>query len=105
MTLMVQPHYQILQIKTIDELKKIFPDAQADYMNFCLFSTSGVHGTYMTIEDCLNNLAYELTVLVVHPRIVALRYGQIKVEKKDSAYLKKLRKTSAKVASKIGLEP
>lgn len=38
-------------------LRGMFPDAKADDMNFVLFSTSGVHGTYNTIEEAEKHLA------------------------------------------------
>ena len=107
-------HYNIFQYspeESMDMLKSVFPDGLADEMNFCLFSTSGVHGTYSTIEDAERRLLFEdsdegteeVTFLVVHPRVVALRYGNVIVESNaDIAFLKRLRKSSTEVINRIG---
>ena len=81
-------HYNIFNANGIGALKNFFPDAEADEMNFVLFSTSGVHGTYNTIEESERFLRgklglavkdeegfSEITFLIVQPRIVCLRYG------------------------------
>lgn len=96
-------HYSIHQIKgdALETLQGIFPDAKADEMNFCLFSTSGVHGTYTTIEEGLVE-DFEVTVLVVHPRLVCLKYGTVRVTAENVAYLKALRASSWAVVPSIG---
>lgn len=93
-------------------LRQLFPDGKATENNFVLFSTSGVHGSYTTLEEIESGLAiygddfdpgdYEpddwhgntLTVLVVQPRIVCLRCGNIRVREADIPYLKALRASS-----------
>lgn len=77
-------------------LREIFPDAQADENNFVLFSTSGVHGSYCTIEDCETKADVEtVTFLIIKPRIVQTNYGNCRPETPDDfAFLKKLRETS-----------
>lgn len=106
-------HYSINNLKTFEELKAIFgDDAQANELNFCLFSTSGVHGTYITIEDIEKSFSLEkdnddycgteLTVLVVHPRTVTLKYGNIEVTKENIEWLKNLRKSSKEAIADIG---
>lgn len=70
-------HYNIYSVSesgAMNALKDFFPDAKANELNFVLFSTSGVHGTYCSIEECRDeNMA--VTFLIVQPRIVCLRYG------------------------------
>ena len=92
-------------------MRSIFPEATADEMNFVLFSTSGVHGTYATIEEVerASSLPYSIdrprhiTFLVVRPRVVALQYGNCAPETpEDFAFLKKLRETSWAACAKIG---
>lgn len=109
-------------------LKAIFPEGEADYMNFVLFSTSGVHGMYTTLEEIEVSLTKygnaprpeweddgdedapddhcganpEVTFLVVHPRIVCLRYGNAVVTLDDLPYLKKLRASSWAAVQEIG---
>ena len=120
-------HYNIYSLKTeysMDFLKKLFPEGEANDLNFVLFSTSGVHGTYITIEDIENSLkkygdkefdeakegypddyhSNYLTVLIVHPRIVCLRYGEVRVKLEDIPYLKNLRQSSWDVIKTIGVK-
>jgi hypothetical protein len=103
-------HYSIIRAKngcsTMKALREIFPDAKADEMNFVLFSTSGVHGTYQTIEEEQEASTEErcgVTFLIVHPRLVALRYGNCypKTEN-DFKFLKALRQSSWEVMQNIG---
>lgn len=116
-------HYNIFRgdQPTVADLKEIFPDGEANEMNFVLFSTSGVHGTYTTIEEIEASLQKygvlideeaeeapddycdnHLTFLIVHPRIVCLKYGRLKVELSDIPFLKALRESSKKAVSRIG---
>lgn len=85
------------------KLRNMFPTAQADDMNFVMFSTSGVHGTYTTLEEIEEEFTgsdhefCRLTILIVQPRVVCLHYGTILIEREDIPFLKTLRATSAKV--------
>lgn len=106
-------HYSIREISSIVELKQIFPTGEADELNFCLFSTSGVHGHYTTIEEIEDSFdlpdGHEdkvdmLTVLVVHPRTVTMKYGNIHPVKEEIEYLKRLRKSSQEAVQKIGVK-
>ena len=82
----------------MDRLREIFPDGEANQMNFCLFSTSGVHGSYWTIEEVELNQSPEVTFLIVHPRLVAMQYGNVEPKTaEDFAFLKKLRQSSKDV--------
>lgn len=102
-------------------LREWFPDGEANDMNFVLFSTSGIHGSYTTIEAVETGLSKygdepkfdseswpddyagnEITVLIVQPRICCLRHGNLSVTLDDIPYLKKLRASSYKVAQTIG---
>lgn len=104
-------HYSVMRqspgVKGMDALREMFPEARCNEMNFVLFSTSGIHGTYNTIEDAEAFLATgegfgEVTFLIVHPRIVALRYGVCDPESmEDIFYLKRLRSSSIDAVSKI----
>lgn len=111
-------HYNIFSLndgrRGMEALRQLFPTGEADELNLCLFSTSGVHGSYSKIEDVEKTLREnlpqdhddfcdELTVLVIQPRIVCLRYGNISgVTLEDVAWLKRLRESSAEQFSKIG---
>lgn len=102
-TISMPAHYGIAKIEPDDGmalLRSIFPNAEADQLNFVMFSTSGVHGSYLTLEEVGKSLATPepetLTILIVRPRTVFMQYGSIKVGKEDLPFLKKLRKSSRK---------
>lgn len=107
-TISVQPHYSILKLEGMGNLRALFPDGKADDLNFVLFSTSGVHGSYSTIEDVEEHLKVgggdsdTLTITVVHPRIICMRYGDVPVTLEDIPYLKKLRASSWAAVCEIG---
>ena len=97
-------------VEGMDALRGMFPDAKADEMNFVLFSTSGVHGTYNTIEEAERFLSgedaegySEVTFAIVHPRLVAMRYGVCNPASQDDIdYLKQLRASSQEAVAGIG---
>lgn len=120
-------HYSIFGLQGNDDhngmaaLRDFFPDGKANDLNFVLFSTSGVHGSYTTLEEIEASLRKypepmtedeanehddhcrsSLTFLVVQPRIVALRYGNADVTLDDIPFLKTLRDTSHAAMAKIG---
>lgn len=99
----------VLKGMGMEALRTMFPSGEANSMNFVLFSTSGVHGWYRTIEDHEadpldeDGDTKELTFLIVQPRIVALRYGNVKPETlEDYQFLKKLRQSSWDAVKQIG---
>jgi len=123
-------HYNIWTISKggVKGLREMFPNAQANEMNFVLFSTSGVHGTYTTIEEIEQSLkkygaepdflsgenedkipddwhGTSLTTTVYHPRIIGVGYGNIKVALDDIEFLKSLRKSSWDAVRTIGIRP
>lgn len=81
--------------KGMEALRAMFPDAKADEMNFVFFSTSGVHGSYRTIEEEAAAPGTGVTFLVLQPRLVLTRYGVAFPKTEDDiAFLKELRSTS-----------
>ena len=108
-------HYSVMRKlpheSGMDALRAMFPDGKANDLNFVLFSTSGVHGTYNTIDAAERFLLgeeaggfAEVTFLIVHPRLVALRYGVCNpVNEADIDYLKRLRASSYEVMAQIGM--
>lgn len=115
-------HYNIYSVThgmEMEALKLIFPDGEANDLNFILFSTSGVHGNYSTIEEieeCLkkygddyepkddDDYSVHLTGLIIQPRLVCMRYfGEMRVKLKDISFLKKLRDSSFKQILNIGI--
>ena len=110
-------HYNLYSCQDEDgmnALRDVFPTGIADEYNFCLFSTSGVHGTYNTIENCMKGVVkggrdawgdYSTTVtfLVVHPRLCTIRFGNcMPKNEEDFEYLSRLRSSSWKVVQTIG---
>lgn len=93
-------------------LREFFPEGEANDLNFVLFSTSGVHGGYSTIEE--EEAAHgkidedgvhvaRVTFLIVQPRLATVRYGNCKPNTPDDfAFLKKLRASSWAVVPTIG---
>ena len=107
-------HYSVMRVapntEGMDALRAMFPEAKANELNFVLFSTSGVHGTYNAIEEAEQFLngedaeSYsEVTFVVVHPRLVAMRYGVCSPANQDDIdYLKQLRASSQEAVAGIG---
>lgn len=104
-------------------LRLWFPDAVANEMNFVLFSTSGIHGSYATIEEVEDSLRKypglnpnkdgypeddpeychpQVTFVVVQPRLVTMTCGNVQVTLDDIPFLKKLRQSSWEAVQSIG---
>jgi hypothetical protein len=102
MNVFVTPAYGVEKLDKetgMADLRTMFPEAKTDPLNFVMFSTSGVHGSYMSIEEVEEEIKngeerQTLTVLVVQPRTVRMMYGDIYVGAKDIEFLKALRTTS-----------
>lgn len=79
-------HYSVDNLKDFSEIELIFADGP-DEMNWIFLSTSGVHGSYETLDDVEANWDSEggnyITVLAIHPRMVWSRYGHIEIPKKS----------------------
>lgn len=92
-------------------LRARFPDGKADELNVCLFSTSGIHGSYATIEEIEKRLkrkraakaGYPLTFLILLPRCVVVEYGNVSVTTLEEVeWLKQLRASSWAALATIG---
>lgn len=105
------PDYSVLRLtgNGMEALRQLFPTGEADDLNAVLFSTSGVHGTYCTIEEVEaggEDAPGDVTFCVIQPRIVCMRYGNATpLTPDDFAFLKKLRETSIKALTSIGMPP
>lgn len=98
-------HYSINKaIDSMGLLRAVFPDGKADTMSFCLFSTSGIHGSYKTIEEYeTENDESGITFIIVQPRMVRLQYGVVSPESYDDIeFLKKIRESSKDAIKLIG---
>lgn len=93
-------------------LREMFPTGQADDLNQVLFSTSGTHGSYDTIEDIESwqpdpeepdTPRGTLTFVVIQPRLLHLKYGECSPQTADDfAFLRALRASSGVELAKIG---
>ena len=97
-------HYTIYGFSSIDDLKRIFPEGKANDLNWFVASTSGVHGTYSTLDEIEKSIhtpvseqkedeyyPTELTCLIIMPRLVCLTYGCIEITKQEEIdYLRTL---------------
>ncbi len=101
-------YYSVLRLTGdgMAALRELFPNGQADDLNAVLFSTSGIHGSYCTIEDVERGgegAPSNVTFVVIQPRIVCMRYGNVEPRTpEDFAFLKRLRETSAQALAGIG---
>jgi hypothetical protein len=100
-------NWKIFRIEDMSTIRSIFPDGEADERNWLLCSTSGIHGSYTKMdeiarswdvpkEDVERHVGHRLTVLVIHPRIVSMGYGDIKIQKEDIPYLMQLVQSSVR---------
>ena len=91
--LTIWPHYEVQKLSTMAEVRELFPDDKADSLNWCLLSTSGVHGSYQSLDDVFSDAEEDdlyITVLVIQPRLVILRYGLLKITPEDATFLRGL---------------
>lgn len=104
----------------MDFLRTFFDKNKPNQLGFVLFSTSGVHGSYSTIEDAeawlrenktKEHIDYfgnwgvgnSVTFLIIQPRIVGTIYGNCLPETQgDIDFLKQLRQDSWDVVKTIG---
>jgi len=96
-TLQFWPHYKVFEsIKSMADIREVFPTGEANELNWCFLSTSGVHGSYATLDgihepDEGEEPFRHITVLIVQPRLVVLRCGNVNVETdEDEQFLRRL---------------
>lgn len=83
-------------INTSTELIKWCEDNDApNFMNVFLPSTSGVHGSYCSLDDIEKHWGEEdytpdLPVMLIKPRIVQVAYGTVRVAKEDIPKLREI---------------
>lgn len=95
--------YETIEIRSIQEIRELFPNGIADERSWIFLSTGGIHGSTNTIEDAeyilrgedmdeqpLPNGKTLITVLIVHPATCVLRWGEVQVNMEDLNYLRKL---------------
>ena len=101
-------HYNIYRVTDddlgMDALRKLFPEGKANEFSFCLFSTSGIHGSSLTLEDLEQGEGSMITFLIVQPSICCLRYGNCyPKDNNDIIFLRALRESSFNAVLQIGM--
>lgn len=101
------PPYTVAQLQTIEEVKELIVTADKQ-MNWLVLSTSGVHGTYATLDqieqnmieddedphyqeralDENGNIMYFITVLIIQPRRCTTYYGHVQIQRTDIPWLR-----------------
>jgi hypothetical protein len=83
-------YYATYEIEGMDHVRELVP--HADDLNWLFVGTSGVHGSYTTCDEALNDYEDEgeafLTILVVQPRMVRTFYGHLEVTQDDIEWLR-----------------
>jgi len=98
--------YSVSEIRSIRDIKKIFPDGYEAKNNWFFLSTQGAHGKHDTldeIEDLMHSKdikKYWITCLIVQPRLCNLYYGYVQVNLKDIPFLRQLVKNTLEVIPK-----
>ena len=91
-------HYSINSIASEhawEWLRSKFPDGKAKDTCWLILSTSGVHGTYATLEDVIDQFESppddeedkidEITFVCVEPRLIRVCYGNVPVRTREEA--------------------
>lgn len=95
------PAYKVERMERAEEqLRSVFPTGECDEMNLVLFSTSGTHGSALTIEEA--KLGEHVTVMILKPRLCRIDYGTVAVTMGNIKFLKRLRETSRTAFARIG---
>lgn len=93
-------HYGASAADDMGAVRRALPEGGADELNWLFVGTSGVHGTYLTLDDAEAILRAgearaeedawppRVTVLIVYPRRVWCRYGDVAVTLDDVAWLR-----------------
>jgi len=104
----IMPYCQIEELRSMRDIKRLFPEDYDIKNNWFFASLSGIHGTHLTIEEVEDKLhhgdnppnKYWLTMLVIQPRLCNLYYGEIQVSLKDLPMLRQLVKNTLEVIPK-----
>jgi hypothetical protein len=102
--------YDFQELRSMREVKAIFPGGSADDKNWLFVGVGGYHGTKTSLaeaekvlrgapdaySDVMNNGKTFVTVLVVHPRLCVLKYGEIQVNLEEVKLLRSLVQSTVK---------
>ena len=95
-------HYSLVKLESFEEIDGL----EADSLNWIFTGTSGVHGSGISALDLLDPKQYEwisdqtvrdeydeeykptLTILVIHPRLVCAKFGDVEITKQNVEWLR-----------------
>lgn len=76
----------------------MFPKGHADYLNWLFLSTSGIHGSYKTLDEWTPE-SPKITMLAICPRTLRMTFGDVEVTKEQIPILRRfVRQTLEEVA-------
>ncbi len=98
----VWPHVypQVIEISTIREVRKIFEGDYDPNLNWLFVGTSNLYGSKLNLDQIEEILAdesdysdpingrYMVTVMVIHPRLPVLKYGEVMVSDEDVEWMR-----------------
>ena len=90
-TLIIWPHYEVSKLEGMGDIRHVFNDNTDYTLNWLFLSTSGIHGSYVTLDELAKEQDSEyrsITAVIVQPRLVVIHYGDITIEPEDFPYLR-----------------
>lgn len=81
-------YWTISLATTAQDFIDMFPNG-VDYLNWLLLSTSGIHGSYQTLDDWTPE-SPKITMLAICPRILRMTFGDVEVSEKQIPILRRL---------------
>lgn len=101
-------YYSVQKLEGMAEVRVLLADG-ANALNWLFLSTSGVHGSYQTLDNLFKvdeeypgeeEIPDSITAIVFQPRTVRVWYGDIKVTPEDVPWLREqVTKTLTAVAT------
>lgn len=101
------PTYRGEELRTVKELREIFPDGIANEYNWVFCSQQCFHGDSTTLDEVEEIILggkkakarpidgkWSITVLVVCPRTTCLKYGYIEIGIDDVEFMRSLVRTT-----------
>lgn len=92
------PHYKYEKLDSFKDVRDIFPKGKCNDLNWFFLGHGGVHGGYMTLpelergtwEDGRPMEQLTANCLIVHPRLVVIRAGEVGITREDLPFIRSL---------------
>lgn len=81
-------YWTISLATTAKDFIDMFPEG-ANYLNWLFLSTSGIHGSYKTLDEWTPE-SPEITMVAVCPRILHMTFGDVEVSEDQIPILRRL---------------